>query len=108
MLHKWTPLDLKCPQLAAMLNPCRHNKVMMMMMMMMMMMVMIEKKEAPAGRACGVTVSTALLPSHLDNLYRRTVSCLEDTQRSEVAALLTEFADVFAHSDPEEDKHHQS
>ena len=91
-----------------MLNPCRHNKVMMMMMMMMMMMVMIEKKEAPAGRACGVTVSTALLPSHLDNLYRRTVSCLEDTQRSEVAALLTEFADVFAHSDPEEDKHHQS
>ena len=47
-----------------------------------------------------MTPSTALLPSHLDNLYRRTVSCLEDTQRSEATALLTEyeFGDVFARS----------
>ena len=59
----------------------------------------IEKNEAPAGRACWVTPSTALfIPSHLDNLYRRTVSCLQDSQRSEATALLTEFGDVFAHS----------
>lgn len=57
----------------------------------------VQTTEAPAGRACRVT-PTAALPSHLDDLYRRTTSCLEETQRNEVAALLTEFADVFAHS----------
>ena len=55
-------------------------------------------EDAPAGRACRVTPSTTVLPSHLDDLYRRTASCLEETQKNEVAALLTEFADVFAHS----------
>ena len=45
-----------------------------------------------------MTASTVLLPSHLEDLYRTTALCLEETQRNEVAALLTEFADVFAHS----------
>ena len=58
----------------------------------------VQKKEAPTGRACRVTPSTALLPSHLDDLYRRTGSCLEETQRNGIAESFTEFTDVFAHS----------
>lgn len=57
----------------------------------------VQTKEAPGGRACRVT-PTASLPSHLDDLYQRTASCLEETQKVEVAALLAELADVFAHS----------
>ena len=45
-----------------------------------------------------MTPSTALLPSHLTDLCQRTASCLEETQKNEVAALLAEFANVFAHS----------
>lgn len=34
----------------------------------------------------------------MDDLYQTTASYLEGTQRSEVEAVLAEFADVFAHS----------
>ena len=36
--------------------------------------------------------------SHLDDLYERTIPCLDQLQRNEVAVLLTEFSDVFASS----------
>ena len=42
--------------------------------------------------------STTPLPAHLDDLYQRTTSCLEEAQKTEVAALLAEFADVCARS----------
>ena len=54
--------------------------------------------EAPAGRACRVIPSTTPRPAHLDDLYQRTTSCLEEAQKAEVAALLADFADVFARS----------
>ena len=38
------------------------------------------------------------LPSHLDDLYERTIPCLDQIQKNEVAVLLTEFSDVFASS----------
>ena len=53
-------------------------------------------KRSTCWESCRVSSSTALLPSHLDDLSQRTVLCREETQRNEVAALLTEFAD--AHS----------
>ena len=54
--------------------------------------------EAPAGRACRAIPSTTPRPAHLDDLYQRTTSCLEEAQKAEVTALLAEFADVFARS----------
>ena len=54
--------------------------------------------EAPAGRACRAIPSTTSRPVHLDDLYQRTTSCLKEAQKAEVAALLAEFADVFARS----------
>lgn len=39
-----------------------------------------------------------IIAKPLSDLYRRTVLYPEETQRNKVAALLTEFADVFAHS----------
>ena len=54
-------------------------------------------KRSTCWESCRVSSSTALLPSHLDDLSQRTALC-QETQRNEVAALLTEFADVFAHS----------
>ena len=56
----------------------------------------VRTDEAPAGTAYRMTPSTATVPSYIDDLYRRTMLCLEETRRSEVAALLTEFSDVFA------------
>ena len=56
----------------------------------------VRTSEAPAGRACRAIPSTT--PAHLDDLYQRTTSCLEEAQKAEVAALLAEFADVFARS----------
>ena len=58
----------------------------------------VETGETPAGRACRVAPSITPLPAHLDDLYQRTTSCLEEAQKAEVAALLAEFADVFARS----------
>ena len=58
----------------------------------------VETNEALAGRACWVTPSTTPLPAHLDDLYQKTSSCLEEAQKAEVEALLAEFADVFARS----------
>ena len=55
-------------------------------------------KRSTCWESCRITSSTALLPSYLDDLYQRTALCREETQRNEVAALLTEFADVFFHS----------
>ena len=52
--------------------------------------------KAPAGRACRAIPSTTPRPAHLDDLYQRTTLCLEEAQKAEVAALLAEFADVFA------------
>lgn len=42
--------------------------------------------------------STTPLPAHLDDLYQRASLCLEEAQKAEVAALLSEFANVFAPS----------
>ena len=55
-----------------------------------------QTSEAPAGRACRITPCTTSLPNHLVDLYQRTSSCLGETQKVEVEALLVEFADVFA------------
>ena len=55
-----------------------------------------QPSEAPAGRACRITPCTTSLPNHLVDLYQRTSSCLGETQKVEVEALLVEFADVFA------------
>ena len=57
-----------------------------------------QTSEAPAGRACRITPCTTSLPNHLVDLYQRTSSCLGETQKVEVEALLVEFADVFGHS----------
>lgn len=38
----------------------------------------VKTREAPAGRACQVTPSTIPLPAHLDDLYQRTISCLDE------------------------------
>ena len=56
----------------------------------------VRTDKAPAGTAYRMTPSTATVPSYIDDLYRRTMLCLEETRRSEVTALLTEFSDVFA------------
>ncbi|KAK2553045.1 hypothetical protein P5673_025770 [Acropora cervicornis] len=52
----------------------------------------VERSGAPAGRACRVTPSTTPLPAYLDDLHQRSISCLEEAQKAEVAALLAEFA----------------
>lgn len=56
----------------------------------------MQTKEAPAGRACRVTPSTASLLNHLVDFYQRPASCLDEGQKVEKVALLVEFADVFA------------
>ena len=58
----------------------------------------VRTSEAPAGRACRAIPSTTPWPAHLDDHYQRTTSCLEEAQKAEVAALLAQFADVFARS----------
>ena len=58
----------------------------------------VERSGAPAGRPCRVTPSTTPLPAYLDDLHQRSTSCLEEAQKAEVAALLLEFAHVFARS----------
>ena len=58
----------------------------------------VQTKETPGGRACRVASSTASLPSHLVDLYEQTTSWLDESQKAGVAALLIEFADVFASS----------
>ena len=57
-----------------------------------------QTSEAPPGRSCRITPCTTSLPNHLVDLYQRTSSCLGETQKVDVEALLVEFADVFAHS----------
>ena len=56
-----------------------------------------QTKATPNRRACRVA-SPQSLPSHLDDLYERTIPCLDQLQKNEVAVLLTEFSDVFASS----------
>ena len=55
-----------------------------------------QTSEAPPVRASWITPCNTLLPNHLDDLYQRTPSCLDETQKVEVEALLLEFADVLA------------
>ena len=45
-----------------------------------------------------MTPSTTPLPAYLDDLHQRSTSRLEEAQKAEVAALLPEFAHVFARS----------
>ena len=54
----------------------------------------VQTNVAPAGRACKMTSSTSFLPSHVDDLYLRTTSCMEEGQKVHVKALLTELGDL--------------
>lgn len=57
-----------------------------------------QTSKATAGRACRISPCTTSLPNHLVDLYQRRSSCLGETQKVEVEALLVEFADVFVRS----------
>ena len=58
----------------------------------------VQTADALFGWACSVTPSSLPLPNHLIDLYQRIASRLDEAQKADVAALLVEFADVYARS----------